>query len=185
MHTGGIDGMWEISKGAVSSSWSACCGDAVNPEFVQGIEFGNGDGTVEIAKISSVSNQPRWDTKSRGMKSNHHPRCTKPCKYRVVPSKSTTPQRQKSFFCQKCLIASPPAWMFMRLLEVAIYYHPWYDIQPRLFSQASPPNFQVPQPPSMRQVEGVMRGNVCGGRWGLDCKNGEGRMGIYHDITGP
>ena len=61
MHTGGIDGLWKISKGAVSSSWSACCGDAVNPEFVQAIEFGSGDGTVEIAKIASVSNRPRSD----------------------------------------------------------------------------------------------------------------------------
>ena len=36
VHTGGIDGMWKISKGAVSSSWSTRKGGAVNPQMLKG-----------------------------------------------------------------------------------------------------------------------------------------------------
>ena len=43
MHTGGIDGMWTISKGAVSSSWSTRKDGAVNftvnPQLLQGIRI--------------------------------------------------------------------------------------------------------------------------------------------------
>ena len=40
VHTGGIDGMWKISKGAVSSSWSTRKDDgAVNPQLLQGIRI--------------------------------------------------------------------------------------------------------------------------------------------------
>ena len=38
-HTGGIDGMWKISKGAVSSSWSTRKDGAVNPQLLQGIRI--------------------------------------------------------------------------------------------------------------------------------------------------
>ena len=37
VHTGGIDGMWKISKGAVSSSWSTRKDGVVNPQLLQGI----------------------------------------------------------------------------------------------------------------------------------------------------
>ena len=39
VHTGGIDGMWKISKGAVSSSWSTRKDGAVNPQLLQGIRI--------------------------------------------------------------------------------------------------------------------------------------------------
>jgi len=39
VHTGGIDGMWKISKGAVSSSWSTRKGGAVSPQLLQGIRI--------------------------------------------------------------------------------------------------------------------------------------------------
>ena len=37
MHTGGTDGMWKVSKGAVSSAWSTRKGGAVNPQLPQGM----------------------------------------------------------------------------------------------------------------------------------------------------
>ena len=37
VHTGGIDGMWKISKGAVSSSWSTRKDGVVKPQLLQGI----------------------------------------------------------------------------------------------------------------------------------------------------
>ena len=37
VHTGGIDGMWKITKGAVSSSWSTRKDGVVNPQLLQGI----------------------------------------------------------------------------------------------------------------------------------------------------
>ena len=37
VHPGGIDGMWKISKGAVSSSWSTRKDGVVNPQLLQGI----------------------------------------------------------------------------------------------------------------------------------------------------
>ena len=56
VHTGGIDGMWKISRGAVSSSWSTRKDGVVNPQLLQGIRgFGTGDGTMEIPLTSSVS----------------------------------------------------------------------------------------------------------------------------------
>ena len=39
VHTGGIDGTWKISKGAVSSSWSTRKDGAVNPQLLQGIRI--------------------------------------------------------------------------------------------------------------------------------------------------
>ena len=39
VHTGGIDGMWKISKAAVSASWSARKGEAVNLQLLQGIRI--------------------------------------------------------------------------------------------------------------------------------------------------
>ena len=39
VHTGGIDGMWKISKGAVSSSWTTRKGGAANPQLLQGIRI--------------------------------------------------------------------------------------------------------------------------------------------------
>ena len=39
VHTGCIDGMWKISKGAVSSSWSTGKDGAVNPQLLQGIRI--------------------------------------------------------------------------------------------------------------------------------------------------
>ena len=39
VHTGGIDGMWKISKGAVSSSWSTRKDGAANPQLLQGIRI--------------------------------------------------------------------------------------------------------------------------------------------------
>jgi hypothetical protein len=32
LHTGGIDGMWKISKGAVSSSWGKRKNGTINPQ---------------------------------------------------------------------------------------------------------------------------------------------------------
>ena len=39
VHTGGIDGMWKISKGAVSSFWSTGRDGAVNPQLLHGIRI--------------------------------------------------------------------------------------------------------------------------------------------------
>ena len=57
VHTGGIDGMWKMSKGAVSASWSTRKDGAVNLilSCFKEFDFGSGDGTMEIAKTSWVS----------------------------------------------------------------------------------------------------------------------------------
>ena len=39
VHTGGIDGMWKISKGAVSSSWNTRKDGVVNPQLLEGIRI--------------------------------------------------------------------------------------------------------------------------------------------------
>ena len=37
VHTGGIDGMWKVSKGAISGSWNTRNKGHVNPQLLQGI----------------------------------------------------------------------------------------------------------------------------------------------------
>ena len=52
---GGVDGMWKLPKGAISSSWSTRKKRVSILNCFKEIEFGIGDGTMEIPRVTSVS----------------------------------------------------------------------------------------------------------------------------------
>ena len=93
VHTGGIDGMWKISKAAVSASWSARKGEAVNLQLLQGIRIwqrrwhhGNCKDFMGLTGHALSKRLEKRDVQSRSKKrpqSQGH----NPCKYHVVPSK--------------------------------------------------------------------------------------------------
>ena len=75
VHTGGIDGMWKISKGAVSSSWSTRKGGAANPQLLQGIRIrqrrwhhGNCTDFLSLTGHALSKRLEKWDVQSRSKK---------------------------------------------------------------------------------------------------------------------
>ena len=84
VHTGGIDGVWKISKGAVSSSWSTRKHGAVNHHLLQGIRIwqrrwhhGNCKDYMSLTG-HALSNAWQSEAAIADVKSDHHPKATKP-----------------------------------------------------------------------------------------------------------
>ena len=75
VHTSGIDGMWKISKGAVSSSWSTRKGGPVDPQLLQGIRIwqwrwhhGNYKDFLSVTGHALSKRLEKWDAQSRSKK---------------------------------------------------------------------------------------------------------------------
>ena len=75
VHTSGIDGMWKISKGAVSSSWSTHKGGAVNPQLLQGIRIwqwrwhhGNYKDFLSVTGHALSKRLEKWDVQRKSKK---------------------------------------------------------------------------------------------------------------------
>ena len=95
VHTGGIDGMWKISKGAVSSSWSTRKDGAVNPQLLQGIRIwqwrwhhGNSTDFLSLTGRALSKRLEKWHASEEQGKGFQPATTTKPCKYHDIPSKS-------------------------------------------------------------------------------------------------
>ena len=102
VHTrGGIDGMWKISKGAVSSSWSTRKDGVVNPQLLQGIRVwqwrwhhGNSTDFLSLTGKALSKRLEKWHATEDQEKRFQAATTTKPCKYHDIPSKSFNFDRQ-------------------------------------------------------------------------------------------
>ena len=101
VHTGGIDGMWKISKGAASSSWSTRKDGAVNPQLLRGImiwqwrwHHGNSTDFLSLTGRALSKRLEKWQASEEQGKDFHPATTTKPCKYNDIPSKSFSFDRQ-------------------------------------------------------------------------------------------
>ena len=101
VHTGGIDGMWKISKGAVSSSWSTRKDGVVNPQLLQGIRVwqwrwhhGNSTDFCSLTGKALSKRLEKWHATEEQGKRFQAATTTKPCKYHDIPSKSFNFDRQ-------------------------------------------------------------------------------------------
>ena len=101
VHTGGIDGMWKISKGAVSSSWSTRKDGVVNPQLLQGIRVwqwrwhhGNSTDFLSLTGKALSKRLEKWHATEEQEKWFQAATTTKPCKYHGIPSKSFNFDRQ-------------------------------------------------------------------------------------------
>ena len=99
--TGGIDGMWKFSKGAVSSSWSTRKDGAVNLQLLQGIRIwqwrwhhGNSTDFLSLTGRALSKRLEKWQASEEQGKGFHPATTTKPCKYHDIPSKSFNFDRQ-------------------------------------------------------------------------------------------
>ena len=95
VHTGGIDGMWKISKGAVSSSWNTRKDGVVNPQLLEGIRIwqwrwhhGNSTDLLSLTGKALSKCLDTWQARKEKGKGFHPVTTTKPCKYHGIPSKS-------------------------------------------------------------------------------------------------
>ena len=75
VRTSGIDGMRNISQGAVSSSWSTRKGGAVNPQLLQGIRIwqwrwhhGNCKDFLSLTGHALSKHLEKWDAQSKSKK---------------------------------------------------------------------------------------------------------------------
>ena len=100
LHTGGIDGMWKLSKGAVPTSWSTRKDGAVNPQLLQGIgiwqrrwHHGNCTDFLSLTGHALSKRLENKTPKEQG-NSDHPAGSTKPCKYHDIPSKSSNFPRE-------------------------------------------------------------------------------------------
>ena len=62
-HTGGIDGMWNMPKSVISSSWSTRKNAVVNIQLLQGIRiWGNGLTTSQVKYPSILAGKMNMST---------------------------------------------------------------------------------------------------------------------------